>query len=130
LEQGFFNVIKELQAFLGFCSNVPVIFGYEGIVGVFLSSRKPFCECIASNPKFSPRTGLYPKNAGTLEQAYIYIFYNYIIIIFQQLNPRKQSPILFQSTGTTLEQLEQKTHPVSAKKITYHPCSICKVVVK
>ena len=29
-----------------------------------------------------------------------------------------------------LEQLEQKTHPVSAKKITYNPCSICKVMVK
>jgi len=67
-------------------------------------------------------------NIGT--SLYIYIFYNYIIIIFQQLNPTNSSPFLFQSTGTTLEQLEQKTRPVSAKKITYNPCSICKVVVK
>ena len=92
LEQGFFNVIKGLQAFLGFCSNVPVILGYERIVGEFLRSRKPFCECIASNPKFSPRTGLYPKNAGTLEQAYIYIYSITILLLyFNNLTPKNKA---------------------------------------
>ena len=92
--------------------------------------KEVFLRVHSIDPQIFASHGFIPKkrwNIGT--SLYIYIFYNYIIIIFQQLNPQKQSPILFQSTGTTLEQLEQKTRPVSAKKITYNPCSICKVML-
>jgi hypothetical protein len=105
LEQGFFNIIKGLQAFLGFCSNVPVILGYERVVGGFFSSRKSFCECIASNHKKQPRTSLYPKITGTLEQAlYIYIFITILLLYINNLAFKKKPnsvPVNWNNAGTT-----------------------------
>ena len=71
----------------------------------FSQFKEAFLRVHSIEPQISPRTCLYPKNTGTLEQAlYIYIFITILLLYFNNLAFKKKPnsvPVNWNNAGTT-----------------------------